>query len=93
MDKLECEYHVLLVCPKYRNLRINVCLHYYCHWPTYHKFESLSCDLCDIMSMTRSLRTQKVHHVGIHNENAFGTKFIIYLDVHCILMSRDTVTI
>jgi len=41
---LECEYHFLLVCPKYRDLRITFFpLYYNCHWPTYHKFESLLC--------------------------------------------------
>lgn len=43
MNILECEYHFLLVCPKYRDLRIKFFPPYYCHWPTYNKFESLLC--------------------------------------------------
>ena len=43
MNIIECEYHVLLVCPKYRDLRIKLFPPYYCHWPTYNKFESLLC--------------------------------------------------
>ena len=43
MNILECEYHFLLVFPKYRDLRIQSVPLYYCHWPTYHKFESLLC--------------------------------------------------
>ena len=41
MNILECEDHVLLDCPKYRELRINIFRLYYCHWPTFHQFESL----------------------------------------------------
>ena len=43
MNILECEYHVLLVCPKYRDLRMIFFRLYYCHWPACHKFESLLC--------------------------------------------------
>ena len=41
MNVLEDEYHFLLVCPKYRNLRINYLKPYFCHWPSLNKFDSL----------------------------------------------------
>ena len=41
MNCIESEYHFLLVCPVYRELRIKYFKPYYCHWPTLHKFESL----------------------------------------------------
>ena len=38
MNSIETEYHFLLVCPAYREIR-NSCLPaYYCRWPTIHKF-------------------------------------------------------
>ena len=42
---VECEYHFLLVCPFYRELRQKYFRPYYCHWPTINKFD-------DIMSKT-----------------------------------------
>ena len=41
MKTIESEYHFLLVCPKFRDLRKKYFKSYYCHWPTIHKFESL----------------------------------------------------
>lgn len=41
MNKLEDEYHFLLVCPNYRELRSKYFKPYFCHWPTMHKFEIL----------------------------------------------------
>ena len=41
MNMIENEYHFLLVCPHYRDLRIKYFKPYYCHWPTLCKFESL----------------------------------------------------
>lgn len=38
---IENEYHFLMVCPKYRDLRIQYFKRYYCHWPNMHKFENL----------------------------------------------------
>ena len=40
-DVIEDEYHFLLVCPLYRELRQNYLKPYYCHWPTINKFENL----------------------------------------------------
>jgi len=42
-NSVESEYHVLLVCPKYRELRTKYLKPYYCHWPYLNKFESLMC--------------------------------------------------
>lgn len=44
MNAIENEYHFLLVCPKYRDLRRNFFKPYYCHWPTLAKFETLMSD-------------------------------------------------
>lgn len=41
MNQVENEYHFLLVCPLYRELRRNFLKSYYCHWPTINKFENL----------------------------------------------------
>ena len=41
MGKVEDEYHFLLVCPYYRDLRRNFLKPYFCHWPTLMKFETL----------------------------------------------------
>ena len=41
MRKVEDEYHFLLVCPNYRDLRRNFFKPYFCHWPTLIKFEIL----------------------------------------------------
>ena len=41
MNKVEDEYHFLLVCPHYRELRSKYFKPYFCHWPTMNKFESL----------------------------------------------------
>lgn len=41
MNKIEDEYHFLLVCPKYRELRSKYFKPYYCHWPTLQKFETI----------------------------------------------------
>ena len=40
-DVIEDEYHFLLVCPVYRELRQKYLKPYYCHWPTINKFEKL----------------------------------------------------
>lgn len=39
MGVLENEFHFLLVCPNYRNLRIKYLAPYFCLWPTIKKFE------------------------------------------------------
>ena len=41
MGKVEDEYHFLLVCPYYRDLRRKFLKPYFCHWPTLMKFETL----------------------------------------------------
>ena len=43
MSKVEDEYHFLLVCPNYRDLRRKFFKPYFCHWPTLMKFETLLC--------------------------------------------------
>ena len=41
MNQVENEYHFLLVCPCYRNLRIKYFKPYFCHWPNIYKFQTL----------------------------------------------------
>ena len=38
---IENEYHFLLVCPLYRELRQRYMKPYFCHWPTLNKFDEL----------------------------------------------------
>lgn len=41
MQKIEDEYHFLLVCPNYRDLRKKYFKSYFCHWPSLYKFDNL----------------------------------------------------
>ena len=41
INVIENEYHFLLVCPKFRHLRIQYFKSYFCHWPSIRKFETL----------------------------------------------------
>lgn len=41
LNMVENEYHFLLVCPLYRDLRKKYLQNYYCHWPTLNKFDDL----------------------------------------------------
>ena len=41
LDMVENEYHFLLVCPFYRDLRRKYFKTYYCQWPTINKFDDL----------------------------------------------------
>ena len=41
LNMIENEYHFLLVCPLYRDLRKKYFQNYYCHWPTMNKFDDL----------------------------------------------------
>ena len=41
MKKIEDEFHFLLVCPYYRDLRQKYFKPYFCHWPTLKKFETI----------------------------------------------------
>ena len=41
MKTTETEYHFILVCPRYRELRTKYFRTYFCHWPTIRKFETL----------------------------------------------------
>lgn len=41
MSKIENEYHFLLVCPLYAELRRNFFKPYFCHWPNMNKFDNL----------------------------------------------------
>ena len=50
MNDVEDEYHFLLVCPCYRNLRNTYLPKYYCHWPTIQKFKNLmNSDQCNVL--------------------------------------------
>ena len=41
MNMIENEYHFLLVCPFYHDLRRKLLPNYYCSWPSTHKFVAL----------------------------------------------------
>lgn len=41
MKQIESEYHFLLVCPLYRDLRLKYFTSYFCHWPNINKFDTL----------------------------------------------------
>ena len=41
MNVIESEYHFLLVCPKYYEIRKRYLKKYYCHWPSILKFNAL----------------------------------------------------
>ena len=41
MNVIENEFHFVLVCPFYRDLRNKILPRYYCTWPTITKFQSL----------------------------------------------------
>ena len=42
MKVVENEYHFILVCPGYKDIRKKKFLkQYYCHWPSLNKFDSL----------------------------------------------------
>lgn len=41
MNVVENEYHFLLICPKYRDLRVKYLPRYYCQWPNMTKFNTL----------------------------------------------------
>lgn len=43
MRKVESEYHFLLVCPNYKDLRVKYFKPYFCHWPNVNKFVTLIC--------------------------------------------------
>ena len=53
MRCIESEYHMLLVCPTYRDLRNKYFPNYYCHWPNLQKFDSLMC--CETALRQRNL--------------------------------------
>ncbi|MCU7801014.1 MAG: hypothetical protein KZQ70_12965 [gamma proteobacterium symbiont of Lucinoma myriamae] len=44
MNILENEYHFLLVCPAYREIRKSILPNYYCRWPTATKFTQIMTD-------------------------------------------------
>ena len=41
LNMIESEYHFMLVCPLYRDLRKKYLKNFYCHWPTLNKFGDL----------------------------------------------------
>ena len=54
-NQVEDEYHFLLLCPAYRELRRKYFKPYFCHWPTINKFEAL-------MSATTKKAISKLAH-------------------------------
>ena len=41
MNSIETEYHFVMVCPAYRQLRLRYFSQYYCSWPNMQKFCAL----------------------------------------------------
>ena len=41
MNVIESEFHFMLICPLYAELRSKYLNRYYCRWPTVHKFHKL----------------------------------------------------
>ena len=41
MNVVENEFHFVVVCPFYRDLRCSILPHFYCTWPTINRFEAL----------------------------------------------------
>ena len=41
MSQIESEYHFLLACPLYTELRRKIFKPYFCHWPNLNKFDQL----------------------------------------------------
>ena len=55
LNVIESEYHLLLVCPFYIELRRKYFKPYFCHWPTLNKFDKLmtSESKCTILSLSK----------------------------------------
>ena len=58
MNVIENEFHFLLVCPLFRELRKKYFKKYYCHWPSIYKFNSILLSQNDkvIYNLSRYLR-------------------------------------
>ena len=41
MNVVENEFHFVLICPFYRDLRNQILPRFFCSWPTLHKFVTL----------------------------------------------------
>ena len=61
MNVVESEFHFMLVCPFYSELRNKYLPRYYNHWPTLHKFEEL---------MSKQSK-QNIHHISRYIHYAF----------------------
>ena len=57
LNVVESEYHLLLVCPFYIELRRKYFKPYFCHWPTLNKFDMLmvSQSKCTILNLAKFL--------------------------------------
>ena len=62
MSTVENEYHFALVCPFYRDLRLQCLPKYYCAWPTYQKFKAL------ISSKQSGLLSKLAKYIYLANE-------------------------
>ena len=62
MSTVENEYHFALVCPFYRDLRLQCLPKYYCVWPTYQKFKAL------ISSKQSGLLSKLAKYIYLANE-------------------------
>ena len=62
MNSIENEYHFILVCPSYLEIRRNILPSYYCRWPTKQKLKSL------LSSDNSSLLNKLAKYVYMANE-------------------------
>lgn len=53
MNVIENEYHFVLVCPFYRELRMSILPNYFCSWPSIVKFKQLM--KCNQTGLTKRL--------------------------------------
>ena len=66
MNKIENEYHFLLVCPNYRQLRTKYFKPYFWHWPSLYKFENLmsTCSKKSICNLAKFIYFATKHRIS-----------------------------
>ena len=70
LNVVENEYHFLLVCPLYIDIRKKYFNSYYCHWPTLKKFENLMStkSKCKINNLAKYVYFASQLRVSTHND-------------------------
>ena len=72
MNVIESEYHFLLVCLFYRNIRSKFLPKYYCKWPSIHKFNTLLTSSNNCMN----IKLAKYIYMNVLKQ---GNKYCIYV--------------